>query len=398
MSAGVSFGERSFGLGEAEARGREALALLGLGAELDSCGSGDPTAWRCTLTADGAPVPSGVGLGKGDSRAARTGALYEALEHFLTQEEDFDPLTTVLRSVEEVCASEIGDDACAPLLREQPGRMLACREYASLIGGAPLAVPLFLSNTWWVEDAAKGKRREAGDNFDYTAVCRYSTNNGSAIGGSYEEAAVHAVNEAIERDALSMFMANAYLNPSPDPIRILDREGLPENLTATLHAVEEQTGRDVVLIDMTTDIGVPTTLAYAAGPHGQYLRGCGTSLSRTHSAQRALTELLQGHLAGTTHIDVRMKGLAKLDGHPALQRCAALDLDQATAPRAQVPFRDTRAPSTPALHLREIGTRLAIRGFTAHTAVTHTLPNGVTTVHTHVPRLERFLHISDGFP
>ncbi|MEV6683518.1 YcaO-like family protein [Streptomyces erythrochromogenes] len=193
-----------------------------------------------------------------------------------------------------------------------------------------------------------------------------------------------------------MFVANAYLSPHPEPMRFLDPDTLPAELLATLRAVEEQTGKDVVLIDMTADTGIPTTLAYAADPDGRYLRGCGTSLSRAHSIDRAVTELLQSLLADTGYRDERLQDISRLHSHPALHRCAALDLDQADAPRVLVAFQDTPAPGTPALHLAELHDRLASCGFTAYTSIRKALSNGVTTVHVQVPRLERFLLVTDG--
>ncbi|WP_264079077.1 YcaO-like family protein, partial [Mycobacterium szulgai] len=38
---------------------------------------------------------------------------------------------------------------------------------------------------------------------------------GSAIGGSFAEAAVHSLNEAIERDAISLFLIQTFLAAQP---------------------------------------------------------------------------------------------------------------------------------------------------------------------------------------
>ncbi|WP_258043732.1 hypothetical protein [Mycobacterium kansasii] len=61
-----------------------------------------------------------------------------------------------------------------------------------------------------------------------------------------------------------------------------------------------------------------------------------------------------------------------------------------------VPYVETAAPCSPAEHLSQLLAQLADRGFTVYLDEAHRLSNGITAVHGHIPRLERFHMIVDG--
>ncbi|MBO1910269.1 YcaO-like family protein, partial [Microvirga sp. 3-52] len=80
----------------------------------------------------------------------------------------------------------------------------------------------------------------------------YETSNGTAMGGSIEEALVYAVLEAIERDS---FLVHWYLRKLPqiiDPISIKDKNVI--QLMTTI----EQLGYDIYLFDITLETRIPT--------------------------------------------------------------------------------------------------------------------------------------------
>ncbi|KZS76169.1 hypothetical protein A4G29_05425 [Mycobacterium kansasii] len=79
---------------------------------------------------------------------------------------------------------------------------------SKLGGDDTLAVPLFLAYASWVDEQTAPLRTELGDTVDCRSLARYSSNSGSAIGGSMEETAIHAINEAIERDATTLFLGS----------------------------------------------------------------------------------------------------------------------------------------------------------------------------------------------
>ncbi|MFY0510977.1 YcaO-like family protein [Streptomyces anulatus] len=139
----------------------------------------------------------------------------------------------------------------------------------------PVPVFLFVPAYLCLDEAV---RRAAGDTFDYTAVCRYSVNSGWAAGATPTEAAVHAVNEVIERDAMSLLLIEQFLRPCPPPLRVVDPTTLPAALFALHTRAQERVGGPVSLLEMTTDIGVPAYWAHTpADTPGSpaRLRGCG---------------------------------------------------------------------------------------------------------------------------
>ncbi|MBP3038190.1 YcaO-like family protein [Bacillaceae bacterium Marseille-Q3522] len=80
----------------------------------------------------------------------------------------------------------------------------------------------------------------------------YETSNGTAMGGSLEEAIVYAVLEAIERDC---FLVHWYLKKLPkliDPVSIKDK-----NIIQLMNTIE-QIGYDIYLFDITLETNIPT--------------------------------------------------------------------------------------------------------------------------------------------
>ncbi len=355
------------------------LEELGLTAQFRYYG-GDPTAWHCELFDTNSQARQGIGFGKGQVAEARVGALYEALEHYLIHRESLTPFNIELLPCGQIAHSALSGEAYAAILADQPDNHIACRRYQTIDGSDTLAIPQFLSNPWW-------------------AVARYSSNNGSAIGTSRTEATVHAINEAIERDALSLFLAKTFLAEEPDAPVALATETLPNELLELLCRVQNRIGRQVWLIDITTDLGVPSTLAYSPGSRGQYLLGSGTSLSRHYSVFRALTELVQVQLeqeqAGAGQAAKRVLAISQLADYPGLQAAMALDLSRFATSMSATGFIDTLVASTPDEHLQQLLQMLHSRGFTAYFRHLHASSNGVTAVHTHIPGLEHFHLITD---
>lgn len=385
-------GERQFPLDQAAHRALSAIDELGLTADLD-CYGGDPTVWRCQLFDGAHALPWGEGHGKGNVAGARVGAMYEALEHYVVQRHV--AAAVELRSCAEVAASAFSAQPYAAILAEQPDKLIACRTYNQLGGSNVLAVPLFLSNVWWVEEQARPLRAEIGDTTDYRSLARYSSNNGSAIGGSFAEAIIHAINEAIERDASSLFLLRTYVAATSSPPRFFDNATLPNDLLCVLDQVQARVGRAVWLVDITTDVNVPAALAYAPGPRGNFLRGYGASLSRHYSVYRALTELLEVALT-EDKVESRCAAIELLEADPVLQACVAFELDAPIASLPSAAFTDTEAPGSPEAHLECLLETLSRLGFDVYANTVHVFANGITAVHVLIPELEQFNLLTDG--
>jgi ribosomal protein S12 methylthiotransferase accessory factor len=383
-------------LPEATVRVTAALDGLGMTADLtDLGGGGEPTAWSCRLlTRDGVAAQ---GMGKGRNDEARTGAVFEAVEHYLTGPELFDPSAVELAGCARLTAGPLGREACSLLLARTPRRRLACHRYRPLGAGPSTLVPLFLSAPWYPE--SRVLRERVSDGYDYGEAMRYSCNSGSAIGVTPAEASLHAVNEAIERDALSLLLVRAFLGRAGYRPVLIDPATLPEEPARAFAAAERLTGSAVYLLDITSDLGVPTVLAYTP-PAGDrcHRRGAGTSLSPAHAVWRALTELLQTTLGeslwpagGSPRGD-----LAGLAAHPALFTCGRFDLTGHLRHARTVRLTPAGRLPGPEAQLRRVATLLAARGYRPYRRVVATLRGGITAVHVLVPGLERFMLIADG--
>ncbi|MEV0381715.1 YcaO-like family protein [Nonomuraea sp. NPDC050643] len=394
--------ERAVPLDEARRRAVTALGALGLRADLVDAGPGrDPTAWWCRLL-DGAgeAAPVAYGMGKGRPEEARVGALFEAVEHFLTGPAQFDPAVVEQAAPARIAGGPLQADPCALLLAGMPGRRMACLRYRALDGGEAALVPLFLFAPWYVESGGARLRELAGDDCDYTHLMRYSCNSGSAIGVTAAEALLHALNEAIERDALSLLLVRAFLSGREFRPRVIDPGTLPDGPARAYATAQEVTGSPVHLLDITTDAGVPTMLAYTAPTPGhQHRRGAGTSLSPAYAAWRALTELVQitlGESLPSSGPPAR-GDLSKLAAHPALHACGQFDLTGVLSGARVVPFQGDAAPAgPPAVQLRKVAALLGARGHAVYHRTVCALPGEVTAVHVVVPAFERFMLITDG--
>ncbi|GAA2078837.1 YcaO-like family protein [Actinomadura alba] len=388
-------------LAEAAKRVMAALADFGMRPELTDLGrGGEPTAWSCRMrTGDGGAPATAQGMGKGRRDEARIGAVFEALEHYLTGPDLFDPSAVELVGSARLAAGPLRHEACSVLLGRTPARRLACHRYRPLGGGPEILVPLFLSAPWYLEAEGDRLREQAADTCDYGDLMRYSCNSGSAIGVTAAEALLHAVNEAIERDALSLFLVRAFLGADGFRPTVIDPASLPGELASAYAAAERFTGSPVFLLDITSDLGVPSMLAYTAPAGGRpHRRGAGTSLSSTHAAWRALTELLQTTVGEALREpgDTPRGDLTGLTGHPALYACGRFDLTDHLRGARAVPCTPAGRLPDPAAQLRRLIAILAAHGHPPYARTVATLRAEITAVHVLVPGLERFMLITGG--
>ncbi|QWF78911.1 hypothetical protein HUW46_02310 [Amycolatopsis sp. CA-230715] len=389
----VQAGERGLPFDIAVERGLAALAELGIEAELHDLG-GEPGACRCVVSRDGRWLANGCG--KGNRDAARAGAVFEALEHHLSGCTSLRAETVELRSAHEIAAGPLRGDSVASALADAGDGLMACRRYRALDDGSVVPVPVFLSCIEYPTEECEHLRREFGDTYDYTSVVRHSVNSGCASGASVTEATVHALNEIIERDAWSMMLVDVFLARRPR-FSVLDPASLPDDLAALVNYAEEVAGERVALIDMTTDLGVPSVMAYVAPEPGKAAVhfGCGTSLSRRHAALRALTELLQVK-ALETELGEPTHDRDHLLPYPPFAAASHMDLRESLALAPRVAYTGTAAPETPAEHLDRLRNALAARDFRAYVHELHVAGNGAAVISALVPGLERFMIVHLG--
>ncbi|WP_422773791.1 YcaO-like family protein [Plantactinospora sp. WMMC1484] len=400
----VQDGERALSLSEAYLRGMAAVAELDLRVDCTAVLDGDAAVWTATLWRGDDPVPSGLGLGKGGSAAARVGAIFEALEHHLSGLRGLADGGTTLRPAGEISRNvTLRQDVALGLLGSLPDGPMGCLPFRAVTSGVEVDVPLFLSVPDYLDEEADPLRKSLGDHYDYTGVSRYSCNNGWAAGTDPVEAAVHALNETIERDALSLLLIDQFLGRRRSPLVLIEAGTLPDDLAALVSVAETILGQRLHLIDMTSDLGVPAILAYSPARNGEpaRVRGCGASLSRHYAIARAVSELVQVYLAsslGNIHSAFAAMTPVRHDWtkpYPALHACYRGDFSSRLADATLVPYRDTEAPDTAAGHYDELIDVLFRRGLTPLQR-DHYVTGNLAVVNIFVPGLERFMLVTDG--
>jgi ribosomal protein S12 methylthiotransferase accessory factor len=135
-----------------------------------------------------------------------------------------------------------------------------------------------------------------GDMFEYKLLEKYSTNSGTAVGRTFEEAALHALNEVIERDALSFFQYNVFFKGRIDRYSQIQNESLPAKLKSICEMVEATTESALHIFDITSEFQIPTFLALLINEsQSRNFWGCGTSLCKEYALERSLLEVLQNY-------------------------------------------------------------------------------------------------------
>jgi bacteriocin biosynthesis cyclodehydratase domain-containing protein len=112
--------------------------------------------------------------------------------------------------------------------------------------------------------------------------------NGCAAGNVIEEAVLQGFLELVERDSLALWWYNRALRPGVD----LDSYDEPALLTIR-HRLQSQ-GRSLHVLDITTDLEIPTVVAVSANTEGrELLMGFGSHLDSRIAVCRAVTEMTQ---------------------------------------------------------------------------------------------------------
>ncbi|HXV24205.1 MAG TPA: YcaO-like family protein [Alphaproteobacteria bacterium] len=164
--------------------------------------------------------------------------------------------------------------------------------------------------------------------------CFESSTNGLASGNHFLEAASHALCEVIERDATSLWHRRSSL--AQDEVR-LDLSTVNDELCRGVLDRLEAAGLDVVVWDITTDIGVPAfqcLLIDRTGEIGHLGQGAGCHPTREVALLRALTEAAQ---VRTTYIVGSREDIERADYLPA-----TLDARTRSAEALMRPVRSKR--------------------------------------------------------
>jgi ribosomal protein S12 methylthiotransferase accessory factor len=310
------------------------------------------------------------GIGRGDPESARVGAVFEALEHYLSGLDGLRNRQIRLRHAHEVAAGPLAADPLVRRLAEGPARELGCVRYHALDGSLDVDVPVFLTIPEYRGHQGEAARLRVDDFYDYATADRCVETSGWAAGSYAAEAVVHAVNEAIERDALAQLIAEQFGGEHTPPLCVVDPSTLPADLAGLLSTAVDRSGRPVHLVNMTSDVGVPAYFAFQTPESGGAPTAVGSAagLSGHVAATRALTELIQCQTTPTTR---RLPDFtAKLpDAHA-------------------VEFVGADGPTTPRRHLAMLMELLQGKGFVPYAREQYSTRN-VAVVNVFVPGLDR---------
>ena len=114
--------------------------------------------------------------------------------------------------------------------------------------------------------------------------------NGNAAGSSLEDALLQGLFELVERDAVAQWWYNQFQVPS------LDLDSFGDRWIDELRQVHAALGREVWVLDVSSDLGIPTMAALSRrtdGPTEDIMFGFGAHLDPQVALTRALTELNQ---------------------------------------------------------------------------------------------------------
>ncbi len=243
-----------------------------------------------------------------------------------------------------------------------PSQQILWVEGEPLAGGEPLWVPLELVSTNYTLPQPQGS-------FAFPA-----NTNGLASGNTFAEAALHALCELIERDALSLWrLAGAEARAATK----LDPESIDSTSCRTLLAHYARAGLDVGLWDVTSDLGVPVFCCAVADHSDTAVEaelGAGCHPDREVALLRALTEAAQSRttrIAGSRddYVPESYDSAAKL----ARNRTARLWLSD--PPRLRLGEAPNLSGETIGGDLERVVARLAASGIDQVVAVDLTKPD-----------------------
>ncbi|MGW0411052.1 TOMM precursor leader peptide-binding protein [Streptomyces collinus] len=117
-----------------------------------------------------------------------------------------------------------------------------------------------------------------------------ATSNGTAAGGTLEDAVLQGFLELVERDALALWWYNRTRHPA------VDLDAFDDPWITELRRVHASLGREVWVLDITADLGIPVMAAVSRRTDGgpeHIMFGFGAHLDPRVALRRALTELNQ---------------------------------------------------------------------------------------------------------
>jgi ribosomal protein S12 methylthiotransferase accessory factor len=354
---------------------------------------------RCFLyNQHGRQVASGAGKGLGHQSSAS--GRYEALERYFSQIDFLNDEIYYFR-IQDIPHIQIfeREKVIQLLLDYAYDEIIPCRKYTGVNDGSVIYYPLFLSLLNYVRTPL------AEDAFNYRRIGRYSTNSGTAIGTSFDQALTHAIGELLERDALSMFLLRTFIADTSQPIRLINKSTLPAQLQQLIAKLEHTHRDELQLIDITSDFRLPAVAARFAAQSGHVTPlGTAAASSPAVAIEQAILEVTQQrHLRDIQSRARDQRILDQLTNLGRYQQCASFDLQ----PQIQsgqiinVDYRQLPSPAIPpdpsstAAYLCDL---VVANQHQVYYATNYVAESGITCLHALIPCSEKFQLVRSGHP
>jgi ribosomal protein S12 methylthiotransferase accessory factor len=384
--------ERELTLAQAEQRIDAEFKVLGLRLNTRTIGQKVVATHASVSTID--PERRARGAGKGYPPQANVGALYEALEHYLSDHCDTSSTELITPEYFSECPL-FHDDTVLALIEKQKNTVIACRTYTHAIDQSPFYYPKALCSPGYPGTLF------SADTTHCHSLQRYASNSGTAVGASYNEAVLHAINESIERDAVSLFLLQHFYYENRPPLRRIARLPDDDDLGRLWSDAESEIDAEIILVDISNEFLPRTFLAFSlASCTFPRVFGTGCSLMARHGAWRALTELVQMHHGASEH-EVKhylINAERHLTHFPRLLRCLRFDLHPLLNLCEQqfvaLPTAHDERPLAEQINL--LAEDLHRHGRTLGITQLHQTELGTTLVNVVIPGLERFFIVSSG--
>lgn len=235
-------------------------------------------------------------MGKGRTAAqARASALCEAVERWSASFQGDEPVL-------HASFADLGDDAVPPaaLLCFSEAQYRRRNELNALASGRAEYVPRPLYEDQGLDWTPAWSLTHQRHRYVPAACCftdmplppaervaRYDS-NGDAAGNCMEEALLQGFLELVERDAAALWWYSRARRPG------IDLDSFADPFFGALLDHYRGLGWRVHVLDITSDLAIPTFVAYGeAGSGGRFSVGFGCHLDARLAVQRALTELSQ---------------------------------------------------------------------------------------------------------
>lgn len=392
--------EREHNINDALHKGINVCKELGIKINYENIGEFLQTEYAELVDLQGRKLTSGVGKGGGLTSKAR--ALFESLEHYLT-EYKIDYSKQKLFLLEKIPNIKyFNNEKIIQLLYSDSDRekLILCKKYTNIKNDSKeFWYPTFITNPFYADNP-----KCFDQEIDYSKLKRYSSNSGTAIGCSLNEAIIHASNEVIERDALSLFLLKYYYYRNNDTVKIINRETLSLDVQEFLSNAEKEIDQKIILVNLTTELKIPVILAILEhNKFGIPIYGSGSSLYREYAVKRAISELIQSYHMIQAYPNASkeiMHNINCLNGFPNHYVCAEFNTN--TLLNAfeieQVDFKTLSNYTLDNLdgYLDYLVQILNNHDFDIYYSICQKFSNGVHLVNVIIPNTERFFNILFG--